>query len=306
MGTTPAEEVAVFEETQYFAPVVEKADGQVEVRLASSHPGAADREYQARRNQIAQLALRWRPGQPVPRVAYTEAEHALWRLVTGELALAYRGCACAEFLRGAARLGLPADRIPQLDEVSGPLSELTGFRYVPAAGLVGLREFYGSLADGVFHATQYLRHHTVPFYTPEPDVVHEVVGHANALASDRFAALYRAAGAAARRAESADTLQFISKVFWFTLEFGTVYEDGELKAYGAGILSSYGEMAEFRSVNVRPLDVTAMGTTDYDITRYQPVLYSAESFGQIEDVVGGFFAGCDDTLISGLRAAAVD
>jgi phenylalanine-4-hydroxylase len=293
----------MFEEGQYFAPVVTGADGRAEVRLGESHPGAADPEYRARRNAIAELALGWRPGDRLPQAPYTEAEHAVWRLVSDELAVRHRRFACAEYLAGCARLKLPADRIPQLDEVSAALGALTGFRYEPAAGLVPLREFYTALADGVFHATQYVRHHSVPFYTPEPDVIHEVVGHANCLASDRYAALYRAAGGAARRTESAGALEFVSRVFWFTLEFGVVHEDGELKAYGAGILSSYGEMGTFRTTEVRPLDVAAMGTTDYDITRYQPVLYAADSFGQVEDVVGGFFAGCDEGAISGLRAA---
>jgi phenylalanine-4-hydroxylase len=295
---------AVSEDGQYFAPVVHAADGSVEVKLGGSHPGVADPDYRARRNAIAQLAVRWRPTQPLPRIDYTEDEHALWRLVSGELAVRHQRSACAEFLAGCARLRLPGDRIPQLDEVGAALYPLTGFRYRPAAGLVPLRDFYGALADGVFHSTQYVRHHSVPFYTPEPDIVHEVVGHANSLASTRFAELYRAAGHAARRVESDDALQFVSKVFWFTLEFGVLWEEGELKAYGAGILSSYGEMSTFRTTRIRPLDLTAMGTTDYDITRYQEVLYAADSFAQVEDVVGGFFAECDDASISRLRAAA--
>jgi phenylalanine-4-hydroxylase len=116
--------------------------------------------------------------------------------------------------------------------------------------------------------------------------------------------LYRAAGGAARRTGSDEALQFISRVFWFTLEFGVVREGGKLRAYGAGILSSYGEMSTFREMEIRPLDLVAMGTTDYDITRYQDVLYSADSFAQVEDVVGEFFADCDDALISRLRATA--
>jgi phenylalanine-4-hydroxylase len=292
------------EEGQYFAPVVQGEDGGVEVKLGASHPGAADPDYQARRNAIARLALLWRPGQPLPRIDYTEAEHGLWQLVSGELAVRHRRFACAEYLAGCSRLMLPADHIPQLDEINAALRPLTGFRYRPAAGLVPLRDFYGSLADGTFHATQYMRHHSVPFYTPEPDVVHEVVGHANSLASPRFAALYRAAGDAARRAASDETLEFVSKVFWFTLEFGVLSEGGELRAYGAGILSSYGELSTFRTTEVRPLDLVEMGTADYDITRYQEVLYAADSFAQVEDVVGGFFADCDDASISRLRATA--
>jgi phenylalanine-4-hydroxylase len=73
-----------------------------------------------------------------------------------------------------------------------------------------------------------------------------------------------------------------------------VHEDGALRAYGAGLLSSYGEIEEFRAADVRPLDFAAMATLEYDITHYQPVLFAADSMEHLVDAVGGFFAGCDD------------
>ncbi|WP_106402486.1 phenylalanine 4-monooxygenase [Actinocorallia populi] len=290
----------MFEEAQYFSPVNEDEHGRVTVRLARDHPGFADPAYRERRDLIAGLAVGHRRGDPLPEVAYTEEEQEVWRLVSAELASRHRRYAAQEFLDAKDRLKLPADRVPQLQEVSDLLEPLTGFRYLPAAGLVPLREFYGSLADGLFHSTQYLRHHSMPLYTPEPDVVHEVIGHANALASDRFAALYRTAGEAARRVESRQALEFVSRVFWFTLEFGVLLEGGELKAYGAGILSSYGEIEEFRAMDVLPLDIRAMGLTDYDITKYQTVLFRAESLSHLEDVAGGFWETCDDDSIAAL------
>jgi phenylalanine-4-hydroxylase len=292
----------MFEEAQYFAPVTQDAEGAVVVELAKSHPGFADQVYRQRRNAIARLALDHRRGDPIPVAEYTPEEHEVWRLVNRELAPKHRKYAVREFLAAKERLGLPEERIPQLQEVSELLEPLTGFRYLPAAGLVALEDFYGSLADSYFHSTQYIRHHSVPFYTPEPDVLHEVLGHGNTLASDRFAALYRVAGEAARRVETQEALEFVSKVFWFTLEFGVMAEDGELKAYGAGILSSYGEIEEFRAMEIRPLDLRAMGTTPYDITKYQDVLFRAESFDHLEDVVGGFWADCDDDSIAKLNS----
>ena len=97
-------------------------------------------------------------------------------------------------------------------------------------------------------------------------------------------------------------------MFWFSLEFGVVVEDGELRAYGAGILSSYGEIDEFRGMEHRPLDLVEMGTADYDITAYQPVLYRAESVDEVVDVVGGFFTTCNDESIAAMahRAGAVN
>ncbi|MET8162168.1 phenylalanine 4-monooxygenase [Sphaerisporangium sp. NPDC005289] len=292
----------MFEEAQYFAPVATREDGSVVVELAASHPGVADPAYRERRNAIAALALNHVAGRPVPVVEYTEREHEVWALVARELAVKHRAYAATEYLRGFERLGLPTDRIPQLQEVGDLLAPLTGFRYLPAAGLVPLRDFYGVLADGLFHSTQYIRHHSVPFYTPEPDVIHEVIGHANALASDRFACLYRLAGAAARRVETQEALEFVSKVFWFTMEFGVLAENGEDRAYGAGILSSYGEIEEFRGMDIRPLDIGAMGTTAYDITKYQDVLFRAESLAHLEDVVGAFWENCDDEVISRIAA----
>ncbi|GLW98117.1 phenylalanine 4-monooxygenase [Microtetraspora sp. NBRC 16547] len=293
----------MFEEAQYFAPVAKREDGSVTVELASSHPGFADAVYRERRNAIAALALNYRLGDPIPHAEYTEEEHRVWALVSRELAVKHQVYAIREFLDAADRLGLPKDRIPQLQEVGDLLEPITGFRYLPAAGLVPLREFYGVLADGLFYSTQYIRHHSVPFYTPEPDIIHEVIGHANTLASPRFAELYRLAGRAARRVESEDALQFISKVFWFTLEFGVMREGSELKAYGAGILSSYGEIEEFRGMDIRPMDLKAMGTTQYDITKYQDVLFEAASFDQLEDVVGSFWATCDDDSIARIVSA---
>jgi len=284
----------MFEEGQLYSPVTHDEDGKAVVHLGEEHPGFNDPAYRERRNEIATAATLWSPGRPIPQIAYTGVEDEIWRTVSRELRTKHEKYACREFLEAKAALSLPEDRVPQLDEVTARLEPLTGFRYRPAAGLVPLREFYGSLADRVFHSTQYLRHPSEPLYTPEPDIVHEVIGHGNMLASPRFAELTRLAGEAARRVETDAALQFVADVFWFTLEFGVMWEDGELRACGAGILSSYGEIEEFRRMEIRPLDIGEMGTLEYDITSYQPVLYAAASMGELEEVVGGFFAGADD------------
>lgn len=290
----------MFEEAQTFAPVTTDEDGSLKVHLGADHPGFADADYRARRDALATLANAWRPGTPCPTAEYTDAEHKVWRVVSEALVTKHRAYACREFLDGKESLGLPIDRIPQLAEVSDWLAPLTGWRYAPAAGLVPLREFYGSLADKSFWSTQYVRHHSVPLYTPEPDVLHEVVGHGNTLANPRFTALYELAGQASRRVRTTEALEFVSKVFWFTLEFGILWEGSDLKTYGAGILSSPGEIEAFRGMDIRPLDIADMGSTSYDITDYQNVLYVADSFTQVEDVVGGFWADCTDDSIARL------
>ena len=294
----------MFEEAQLYSPVTQDDDGRVVVQLGADHPGFHDPAYRSRRNEIAAAAMAWLPGQPAPTIAYTDVENEIWRVVSAELRAKHAKYACADFLEAKAALALPEDRVPQLEEVTASLAPLTGFRYHPAPGLVELREFYGALADRVFHSTQYVRHPSGPLYTPEPDIIHEVIGHGNMLASPRLAEVKRAAGEAARRVETDEALQFIADVFWFTLEFGVVWEAGELKAYGAGILSSYGEIEEFRSMEIRPLDFGEMGMIEYDITKYQPVLYAAESMGHVEEAVGGFFETADDDTPARYTVAA--
>jgi phenylalanine-4-hydroxylase len=259
------------------------------LELPADHPGATDQEYRGRRAAIAAVGDAYVDGDPIPDVHYTPEEDEVWATISHELAAKHRSYACDEYRRGAAALTLPHDRVPQLREVDEHVSALTGFHIRPVPGLVPSRTFYGALATRTFLSTQYIRHHSVPFYTPEPDIIHEIVGHANMLASPVFADLYEAAGVASRRARSDDSLAFFSRVFWFTLEFGVVWEDGELRTYGAGLLSSYGEIDAFRDAEVRPWDLHAMGTTEYDITHYQPVLFAAPSFDFLVVELGAFF-----------------
>lgn len=251
-------------------------------------------DYRVRRQQLAALAEAWRPGQPVPEPSYTAAEHDVWRRVWRALAAEHDRHACGLFRIGKEELRLPADHLPQLTEVTASLEPVAGFRYLPVAGLAPLREFYESFADGVFWSTQYVRSPEAPFYTPEPDVIHEVIGHANQLASPGFADVYRVVGEAARRVRSEQGLAVLSRVFWFTMEFGVVWEGGEPKAYGAGILSSVGETQSFGRADIRPADLGEMASVAYDISSYQPRLYAFGSMDEALDVVGAFFAGLDD------------
>jgi phenylalanine-4-hydroxylase len=296
----------LFQEGQLYSPVSTDSSGAVTVHLADDHPGVGDPAYRARRSEIAAAALAWQPGDAPPSISYTADEQRVWQSVCRELAPKHERYAVSEFREAVATVGLPRDYVPGLDEVSARLEDLGGWGYLPAAGLVPLAEFYGSLADRRFHSTQYLRHGAVPLYTPEPDIIHEVIGHGHLLATPTFGELHRLAGVAARRLRDEDNLRFLSRVFWFSLEFGIVVEDGEVRAYGAGILSSYGEIEEFRDMEHRPMLLVAMGTADYDITRYQPVLYRAESIAEVVEVIGGFFESATDESVSALRAGAMD
>lgn len=295
----------MFTEGQLYSPVTTHEDGTVEVHLADTHPGRDDAQYLQRRGEIAGAALAWdRGNEPVPTIVYTPQEHAVWSRVSHELAPLHARFAHREYLEAKERLGLPTEHVPQLAEVTERLLPLTGWGYVCAPGLVPLRDFYADLGGRTFNSTQYLRHGAQPLYTPEPDIIHEVIGHANQLASPRLAAITEAAGRASVRLETDEAMKLVADVFWFSIEFGVMYDGDDLKAYGAGILSSYGEIQEFADMEIRDLDLADMGTLNYDITAYQPVLFAARSMTHLEDVVGAFFATVDDDAAAALRAEA--
>jgi len=254
------------------------ADRNAIVQLDPDHPGFRDREYRKRRNQIAQLAMNFQPGDQIPDAPYTAEEHQVWRTIWKALEPAHQKHACAEYLASLRRLNFDSDRIPQLREVNERVQAISGFRLEPVAGLVQPRVFLENLANGVFLCTQYIRHHSTPLYTPEPDVVHEIVGHGVTLASARLAELNRLFGEAVKRTAGQEALDRLSRVYWFTIEFGALREGESVKAYGTGLLSSAGEMEEMHEVELRPLDLDAASRQQYDPTHFQPVLFCAESF----------------------------
>src|SRR5438874_9642233 len=248
------------------------------VQLNPDHPGFRDPEYRRRRNQIAQIAMKYQPGDPIPDAPYTPEEHHVWSTIWKALQPAHQQHACAEYLECLKKLEFAPDRIPQLREINERVKAISGFRLEPVARLVQPRVFLENLADGVFLCTQYIRHHSTPLYTPEPDVVHEIVGHGVTLASERLAELNRRFGQAVKRTQTAAALEKLSRVYWFTIEFGVLREDGKVKAYGTGLLSSAGEMEEMHKAKLLPFDLEFASSTKYDPTHFQPVLFCAESF----------------------------
>jgi phenylalanine-4-hydroxylase len=262
------------------------------VELDPDHPGFRDPEYRARRNAIAQIASSYRPGEPIPAAPYTELEHGVWQTIWRALGPAHREHACAEYLACLERLDFDTACIPQLGEITRKVEAISGFRLEPVAGLVEPRIFLESLANGVFLCTQYIRHHSTPLYTPEPDVAHEIIGHAVTLASPRLAELNRLFGEAVRRTSDADELDRLARVYWFTIEFGVLREDGRIKAYGTGLLSSAGELAEMHKAQLLPLDLDAAANHVYDPTHYQAILFCAESFDEMERALKEFLARC--------------
>lgn len=248
------------------------------VVLDPDHPGFRDPAYRERRNEIARLAQEYRPGEPAPRVDYSAAEHAVWRSVWEHLAPLHASRAVREWRRAADELALDVRNVPQLAEVNSELSSSTGIEMLPVGGLISARGFLSSLGRGVFLSTQYMRHPSRPLYTPEPDVIHELVGHATSFLAPEIVHLSRLFGEAALKAD-APTLEKLERVYWYTLEFGLANEGGQPRAYGAGLLSSYGELGSFADrAELAPFDIERISRTPYDPTDYQKILFVAPSF----------------------------
>ncbi len=263
----------------------------VEVRLVDldpDHPGFRDPEYRARRNAIAQIAMGYRAGEPIPAAPYTDLEHDVWQRSGKHWDQRTANMPAPSTSTCLDRLDFGTNRIPQLSEVSEKVEAISGFRLEPVAGLVEPRVFLESLANGVFLCTQYIRHHSTPLYTPEPDVAHEIIGHAVTLASTRLAEINRLFGEAVKHTKEARELDRLARVYWFTIEFGVLREDGRVKAYGTGLLSSAGELAEMHKAELRPLDLEAAANHVYDPTHYQSILFCADSFDQMDQMLRDF------------------
>jgi phenylalanine-4-hydroxylase len=294
----------VVKEATTYAPIIRIAEGDVTVEFSSEHPGFPDLRYQRHRAGIAKAALEYRSGQPLPEITYLDEEHECWRLLSKQLGERHERHACDEIREGMAQLGLPTQCVPQLSDVAAVVQDLTGFSFRPAAGLVDQFKFYSSLADREFQATQYVRHYSAPWFSPEPDMIHEIIGHGSALAGRRLADIYELLGKAVRQLESTEAVSAVSKVFWFALEYGLVRERGEIRVCGASMLSSCGEMDQFHTAQIRPLDIPSMVTQAYRVDEFQSVLFCADSFNHLEEFLSSYLTSVTDDNPMGDTLAA--
>ena len=253
--------------------------------LHLDHPGANDEEYRTRRDHIAGLSKKFRETGIITDVDYTEEEQGIWRHVAGKLEDLHQKYASPFYLRAKKDLGISNERIPQLSEMNRRLKELTNFRLAPIEGLVDTRAFLSWLSWRTMLSTQYIRHHSRPDYTPEPDIVHEAIGHIPMFTNPAFADYSQFIGHGARVATD-EQIEELGRLYWFTVEFGLVEHEGGIKAYGAGLLSSYGELTHAFSDDVerRPFDLERVINTPYDYSDMQPILYVIPSYAELKEV----------------------
>eukprot|EP01126_Amoeba_proteus_P052126 TRINITY_DN6270_c0_g1_i3.p1 TRINITY_DN6270_c0_g1~~TRINITY_DN6270_c0_g1_i3.p1 ORF type:complete len:394 (+),score=58.76 TRINITY_DN6270_c0_g1_i3:680-1861(+) len=213
--------------------------------LEADHPGFHDEAYKSRRKLISEIASNYRHGDEIQRVEYTPEELKTWKILFESLTGLYPTHACSQYMRSfmdlVSNCGLRSDNIPQLADLSSFLFSKTGFSVRPVAGLLSSRDFLAGLAFKVFHSTQYIRHSAKPMYTPEPDICHEVLGHIPMFLDPAFANFSQELGLASLGA-SDEVVKQLAACYWFTLEFGLILQNGVPKAFGAGLMSSYGEL----------------------------------------------------------------
>jgi phenylalanine-4-hydroxylase len=263
--------------------------------LESDHPGFHDPVYRARRSELTVRAQQHRWNRPIPTIEYTEDEKLVWSAVWDRMQDLWGQYACQEYLVSLelmkAHCGYSRDNIPQQADISDFLKRRTGFQLRPVPGLLSSRDFLNGLAFRVFFCTQYIRHASRPLYTPEPDICHELLGHVPMFADRDFADFSQEIGLASLGA-SDDDVDKLARCYWHSVEFGLCLEDGRHKAYGAGLLSSFGELEYACSPHhpgadaaptILAWDPAAAARTAFPITTYQPTYFCAESLQDAKD-----------------------
>lgn len=249
------------------------------------------------------VAKSYRWDREIPPVEYNQNEIDTWNTVYNVLQPLWEKYACKEYLHALELLkkhcGYSSMNIPQQQDITDFLKSQTGFRMRPVAGLLSSRDFLNGLAFRVFFSTQYIRHHSMPLYTPEPDICHELLGHAPMFADRDFADFSQEIGLASLGA-SDECIRKLAHCYWHSVEFGLCRENGQNKAYGAGLLSSFGELeyacaqdhpGSDKTPEIKAWEPEVASYQKFPITTYQPVYFLADS---LQDAKSRMRAFCED------------
>jgi phenylalanine-4-hydroxylase len=215
--------------------------------------------------------------------AYGEAEHALFRRLYERQAKLVPRYACPEWIEAIGRLDAGRG-IPRFEAVNRSLSRATGWRIVAVPGLIPDEPFFTHLANRRFPVTVWLRKPEEFDYIVEPDVFHDFFGHVPLLYDRVYADHLAEYGKGGLKAMRLDAIRMLARLYWYTIEFGLMKTPAGVRAYGAGIISSGGELAycvDDPRPRRRPFELERMLRTDYRIDRYQDCYFVIDSFEQL-------------------------
>lgn len=258
-----------------------------------------DSDEARRAQEAADLA----PGQPSAEIdpyrffitqdcsRYTKENHDVWREMFTERMRTLDRQASDVFLAGLRKIGLTPDRVPEVASINKRLQDLTGWESHPVPGYLPAKAFFACLAQRRFPTTITMRPRELMNYLPEPDIFHDVFGHVPLHADPVFAEFLQTYGKAALFCEDPYHIDRLARLFWFTVEFGLIRENGRVKLYGSGLISSIGESIhalESDHVDRRPFDMDLVCDTPFEIDHYQPILYVLDSFEQLRDSMNSY------------------
>jgi phenylalanine-4-hydroxylase len=253
-----------------------------ELELEAGHPGEHDAGYVERRRFLFHLTRKHRLERlGPPLIEYIPEETRIWREVSPKLDELHVAHACSIYMNAKRALAITTDEIPQLRHLSERTKRETNMHLVPAEGALPYRTFYEYIAERGFPVTQFIRHGSHPEFTPEPDMIHDCLGHVPPLMNQDYAELLTLIGKAAATAKRGDHVLMLKRFSWFSIEFGLMEEQGEVKVFGAGILSSTGEIPYSLTspeVTRRPFVTEDVINQDYDPSKMQVNLFIAPSF----------------------------
>lgn len=244
---------------------------------------------------------------PQNHAAYTAADHSTYRRLYERQSALLPGLASEAFIAALPSLGIK-DHIPRFEEINERLRPATGWEIVGVPGLIPEVPFFTLLAHRKFPVTDWIRTPAEFDYIVEPDIFHDLFGHVPLLFNPVFADYVQRYGEGGLRAADLGACELLSRLYWYTIEFGLIQEAGGLRAYGAGILSSAGELDyAVRSPlpQRRPLQLERTMRTRYSIDSYQGTYFVIDSFQQLFDLTAKDFAPIYERL-RGLPEFAAD